>query len=266
MREDGTPAKAGGERLSTVSRAISVLDELAASDRTLVGVSELAARLDLSKTVVHRIVTSLVDGALLDQDETTRHYRLGPGVLRLSQKYLRDLDVLDLARSSMAGLSADTNETVTLSIRSGTGRSYVAQVTPDREVIMTVEIGREFPLHAASSGKAFLAHLRAGEIEDYLAGPLVSLTPNTVTKPEKLRDELERVRRRGYAQSVGERQPGAASVAAPILDASGRPVAVISVCGPSERFAGDLREPSRALLDITNRLSARMGHRVDSPG
>jgi DNA-binding IclR family transcriptional regulator len=86
------------------------------------------------------------------------------------------------------------------------------------------------------------------------------MTDATVTDEAALRRELGEIRERGYALSFGERQAGAASAAAPVLDHDGKPVAVVSVSGPAERFREEVETATALLLEATGRLSARMGH------
>jgi DNA-binding IclR family transcriptional regulator len=255
-RDDGVAA----QTVATVERAADVLLHFARATSPTLGVTEIADDLGMSKAAVHRILASLRSRGLIAVDPETRRYTLGPMAMALGLAYLDRLDVRALAAPELGALSRATEETATLSIRTGDTRVYVDQVTPSREVIMSVSVGVPFPLHAGGSSKAFLAFLPEDEIEDYLSRPLAALTPATVTDRRKLRRELAAIRRRGWAQSVAERQPGAASVAAPVLDHSGRPVAVISVCGPAERFAAEVDRCVERLLATTERLSARMGH------
>jgi DNA-binding IclR family transcriptional regulator len=116
-----------------------------------------------------------------------------------------------------------------------------------------VPIGRLFPLHAGASSKAFLAFLPEAERERFFAEhpDLPALTEHTVIDPVALRAELEDIRHAGFASSRGERQQGAASVAAPVFDRSGAPTAVISVCGPIERFDARRQDATRMLLEET---------------
>jgi DNA-binding IclR family transcriptional regulator len=126
---------------------------------------------------------------------------------------------------------------------------------------MTVSIGKPYPLHAGSSSKVFLAFMSDAEIDEYLAGSLEHLTSSTQTDKRKLRKELKMIRERGWADSAGERQTGAASVAAPVFGATGEAVAVISVCGPVERFEPEKDLCVEKMLATTARLSSRMGYR-----
>ena len=109
--------------------------------------------------------------------------------------------------------------------------------------------------------KAFLAYLPADEIEHYLAQSLPKVTRSTVTDRRALAKELEAIVARGWARSKEERQTGAASVAAPVLDRDGRPVAVLSVCGPADRFGPEAEACAERLLESTRKLSTRLGYR-----
>lgn len=246
--------------IATVERAADVLVHFAESSGATLGVTEIADALGMSKAAVHRVLASLRGHGLIELDETTRRYALGVGAMRLGLAYLDRLDVRRLAGPELVALSERTGETATLSIRTGDHRVYVDQVTPSREVIMSVRLGIPYPLHAGSSSKAFLAFLPASEADAVLdRSDLHALTGITITDPARLRRELATVRRRGWARSFGERQPGAGSVAAPVLDHHGRPAAVVSVCGPLERFRGEVAACAEVLLETTGRLSARMG-------
>jgi DNA-binding IclR family transcriptional regulator len=126
---------------------------------------------------------------------------------------------------------------------------------------MSVTLGVPYPLHAGASSKAFLAFLSDEEVDHYLAQPaLEQLTPATIANGPGLRREIEEIRARGYARSTAERQAGAASVAAPVLDQNDRPIAVISVSGPIDRFTEEAEFCATTLLQTVRRLSERFGH------
>ncbi len=257
---DGRPD--GGRRVATIERAADVLFLLAGDERDSLGVTEIASELGISKAVVHRILTSLRERDLVQSLPSTRKYALGPAVLLLAARYRDHLDVRPLALAAMERLSAASGETATLSVRNGFERMYIDQVTPPVEVRMTVRTGVPYPLHAGSSSKAFLAFLDDDEIESYLDhATLEALTPATITDRAALRRELDTIRAQGFAASLGERQAGASSVAAPVFDRDG-PVAVISVCGPLERLNERIAEIAVLVLDETRGISARLGHQA----
>lgn len=255
----GMAAPTQPQTIATIERAVDVLQAFTETDASTLGVTEIARRLDLSKAVVHRILTSLRAKGLIEADPDTRRYSLGPAALVLGLAYLRNIDVRDRARMVLRDLVDKTNETATLSIRRGDARVYVDQITPSREVIMTVQMGHPYPLHAGASSKAFLAHFSDMELDAYLERELQALTDITVTDPEALRSELAGIRARGYSVSYGERQEGAGSVAAPVFDHDGRAVAVISVCGPVERFREEVEEIAPVVVQATRELSGSLG-------
>ncbi len=251
-----------GQTVTAIERAADVLTLFANADSSTLGVTEIAQQLELSKAVVHRILTSLRRKAYIELDEETRRYSLGSAALNLGLSQMQRLDVRTVARTFMQGLSDATRETATLSIRSGDHRSYIDQITPSREVKMTVQLGQPFPLHAGASSKVFLAFLPESERDEYLgSGDLERLTEHTLTDQRSLRDEIRRIREQGYATSSSERQAGASSVASPIFDHEGRPIAVMSVCGPTERFADEVEAARDLLLAATKSVSEKLGYR-----
>lgn len=242
----------------TVERAADVLMLFAGAPHRVLGVTEIAVTLGMSKTVVHRMLASLRNKGLVEFDPVSRKYGLGSAMIALGLMYLDGLDVRTVAAPELEALSRATDETATLSVRTGWSRMYVDQVIPDREVLMSVQLGVRHPLHAGASSKALLAFMSDDEVDQYLAGPLVAVTPLTIVDKGRLNQELQQIRRQGFSRSAGERQAGAGSVAAPVLDHRGQVVAVVSVCGPAERMAGDLAVCVEYLLAATGRIGNRL--------
>lgn len=251
-----------GQTIAGIERALDALSLFAESETASLGVTEIAQALGLSKAVVHRILASFRAKGFVELDESTRRYSLGPKILFLGLTYLDRVDVVSVARTAMARLCELTDETATLSVRSGDSRVYVDQVTPNRDVKMTVSLGLPYPLHAGASSKAFLAFLPQAELDAYLARPdLDALTSKTVVDTRKLRKELARIREVGYAQSFGERMDGAGAVAAPVFGRDGSAAGVVSVCGPIERFRDEADHAAELLVAHTRDASARLGYR-----
>jgi IclR family transcriptional regulator, acetate operon repressor len=248
------------QTVAAIERAADVILYFTTVDRPDSGITEIARDLGMAKAAVHRVLASLRSRDLISLDETTRRYSLGPAVLSLGLTYLDRLDVCGLAAAALPGLSRATNETATLSVRTGNSRVYVEQVTPPREVIMSVRIGVPYPLHAGASSKAFLAFMRDEEIDAYFRTAIEPLTSATIVDEDELREQLAQIRDRGWAESVGERQAGAASVAAPVLNHTGAPSAVLSISGPADRFVEIRSQATKILLETTQRLSAQLGY------
>ncbi|MFF0373172.1 IclR family transcriptional regulator [Actinoplanes missouriensis] len=248
--------------IAAVERAMDVLLYFGRADQPDLGVTEIATALGLTKAAVHRILTALRSRELITVDPATRRYALGHAAVALGRAYLARTDVRAMAAPELKHLSGRTQETATLSLRRGDTRLYVDQVVPDQELRLEVSLGIPFPLNAGASSKAFLAFLPDFEVEAYLSRhPLEAVTDKTITDPAKLRKDLASVRKRGYATSLGERQAGAASIAAPIFDHDARVVAVISLAGPALRFKPESDAGAVAdLQEAAARISAQLGY------
>lgn len=247
--------------IAAVERAMDVLLLFGRSTRPDLGVTEIATELGLTKAAVHRILTALRSRELITVDPVSRRYALGHAAIALGRAYLARMDLRAMAAPELRRVSQQTGETATLSIRRGDTRLYVDQVVPDQELRMEVSLGIPYPLHAGSSSKAFLAFLDEAEVTGYLRRhPLEGLTDKTITDEDVLRKELAAVRKRGYATSLGERQQGAAAIAAPIFDHDGRVIAVMSVSGPLTRFRPHMAGCAPLLIEAADRVSAQLGH------
>lgn len=267
QREEGLADRNVGDGRGTesASRVAEVLLAFLDGPRAR-GVSAIARELGLSKAVVHRILQTLVATGLLQWVPATREYRLGASAGALGARALRDSDLRTVAMPVLRDLQHRTRETTTVSARVAGGRVYLDQVPSDREIKMTVEVGRRFPLHAGSSSLSILAFVPIADREDTLAGELVALTPRTASDPAVLRSRLAEIRRVGYAFSGGERQVGAGAVAAPVFGVDGRVVGAISVCGPGERLDQAARDQYAPLLRAAaEKVSRGLGWRGGLP-
>ncbi|WP_285790018.1 IclR family transcriptional regulator [Micromonospora sp. NBRC 101691] len=255
---------ADGNRYTTsgLGRALAVIDLLAEGSPEMIGVSTVARELNLPKAVAHRILKELTANQFVTFDEGTRRYRLGPGALAVGLAALRAIDVQAITNRHMRRLVEATGETATLSMRQGWIRVYTDQVLSPHEIRMSVTLGSRHSLSAGSSSKAILAALPDAEVDEYLAThELTSMTPATITSVEQLRDDLRAVRQQGYAVSRGERQAGAASVAAAIRLASGEVYGSLSLCGPADRFSSRLlAEYGELVSDAARQVSAELGY------
>ena len=246
----GAPAPASGTESAT--RVADVLLLFAGASREL-GISEIARTLGLCKATVHRIVRSLESRQILSAVRPGGAYRLGPTAAVIGARALQRFDFRTLARPMLHRLQAETGETATVSALIGVSRVYLDQVISLQEIKMTVELGRPFPLHAGASSKAVLAFAGESLLRQVLDAPFERLTAGTVADRRALERELEEIRRAGVAVSIGERQPGAASVAAPVLGPQGDVIGAISVCGPSDRFSAQAVDRLRPVMRAAGR-------------
>lgn len=235
-RKRGPKGTAKPKPVEAVLRALDVLEALHNSDRDL-RLTELSQAAGLAKPTAYRMLVTLQQREMVVYWPETECYGLGPKVLEYGLRRVQRMDLRRAALPHMRRLREETQETVTLSVLLGTERQYIEQLESPQEIRQTVELGRRMPLHSGGSGKAILAFLPADQLDGYLRHvPLARLTDHTIVDPEALRAELARVRQLGYAHSWGERQVGAASVAAPIWGPFGSVLGCLSVSGPLARF------------------------------
>ena len=249
--------------LQSVDRAITILKTLgdAASD---LGVTELSQRLGLPKSTVHRLLTALEMGGLVEQDPVTEKYRLGIDLVRLAGRVLMRMNPQQVAQPHLHALAEGCKETVNLSILTDDKVINIASFPSPRMVRNVGWIGREMLPHSVSSGKALLAYLPEQRVKHILAAGLPRFTERTITDPAYLREELAQIRQRGYAVAREELEEGLSAVAAPIMDHEGCVIAVISVSGPSFRLTEErLVELAEMTREAANAVSRQLGYVIE---
>lgn len=236
--------------IQSVDRAIRVLTALQGARR--MSLSELAGRLELAPSTTHGIVRSLVEHGMVVQERGSSRYQLGPAVLRLGNVYL---DTLEL-RSKAIPWAEDLARRTGLAVR--TGVLLIDDVViihheprPDGSRQMP-EVGIVIPVHASALGKAMVAFLPEDE-KRILTSELRSMTGETITSPDELRNQLDEVRSGGIAVEQDEAVLGESSLASPVFDSYGEAVGAIGVVIPSgndlaSHNASDLvRDTARAV-------------------
>jgi DNA-binding IclR family transcriptional regulator len=248
--------------LSSVRAAARLLCTFSASDREL-GVSELARRLGLSKSAVHRLLTTLAAEHLIERNPHTGRYRLGIKLYELGMVVSTHVELHEAVAMHIDDLRASTGETVHVGILDGSEVVYVERRESLRTLHHMVDLGHRNFAHCTACGKVLLAALPDAELDRLLRDlRLTARTQRSITDVDRLRVELAAVRTRGYAENVAESNPETASVGAPIQDESGRVVAAISVAGPLSRMSEAARcRYSTVTLDIAGRISRELGYR-----
>jgi IclR family KDG regulon transcriptional repressor len=246
--------------LSTVRNAARLLKAFLTREESI-GVSELARRLGLGKSNVHRLLSTLVTEGLVEQDPRTGGYRLGIVMFELGEAVKVHLDLHAAAGPVLAQLREQTGESSQVGVLDGEEVVYVDRLESAHSLRLFTETGRRVPAHCTSSGKVLLAHLGDADRETFLArAALPRLTPHTISDAAALRAELATVRARGWAEAINEREIGVASIAAPIRDVHGGVVAAISIGAPVARFgAVPRRRITGALVEAGEAVSRRLG-------
>jgi DNA-binding IclR family transcriptional regulator len=251
--------------LSTVAHAIQVLEQFTADDPVL-GTSELARRMGLPKSSVHRLVSTLAAHGFLRRGEDGR-YLLGMHLYELGSLIPLSLELRPVALPYIRRLMQAAQETVHLGVRDGREVVYIDKFETTDPMHMYSRPGRRAPMHCTGIGKAILAYEPEEVVDDVVAAGLPSFTARTITDGRQLRTELELVRASGHAFDREEIEAGLRCVAAPVFDYNGRVVAAISVAGPSTRmtYSKVLRLTpivSDTALAVSEGLGYRPGYRT----
>ncbi len=250
------PARSGSQSLE---RGLDILETIEAENGDI-GVRELARRLELSPTIVQRLVSSLAVRGYIEKNAETSRYRLGHRSMILGASGERGVDYLVTARRELDRLAHEHHLNGFVSVLRSGRAVYLLAVQADGLAIR-VSIGSEMPLHSTAAGKVLLASLDDSDARKLLGHrKLMAITPHTVTDPASLIASLAKVRRQGFATVVEENIPGVLSVGAPITDRAGAVVAALSVAFPKYLESGLTLQGSIPLVTAAAlRISRTLG-------
>jgi DNA-binding IclR family transcriptional regulator len=287
-------AQTSRRSVGSVARAMSLLDVLAASESGL-GVNELSRRIGVNASTASRLLATLQASGLVARDPDNGPYRLGLRLVTLADRVLAQQDVRTLARPVLVRLVDDTGETATLSLPGDEAAITVDFVPSPSSVVSMARVGRPSVPHATAAGKVMLAFAdgapvaaeQSGDTDDVgleaaaraveaaehdtPAGEheqlpnddgeqLPSFTERTITDPVRLATELADVRRWGWAEAAGEREPDLAALAAPVFGRDGGLVAILGLQGPVARLPAEKRAAlSEPLVAAAAELGAALG-------
>lgn len=231
---------AGEQEKGTVRAVERALDILLcfAGTETELGLSDIAKRIGLHKSTVHRLLASLESKGFIRRHPQTEKYRLGWSVLELVSNVYQSDDLSSIVSPEMTRLRDLLGETISLYVLSGIERIRIQAIESKQPVRRVANVGRRLPLYVGASGKVLLAYSSEELLEELMTD---SSWPPELSRDE-FRQALQQVREAGYAVSIEEREPGAAAVAAPIRGRNGEAVAALSISGPVDRFTPEAVE------------------------
>jgi IclR family KDG regulon transcriptional repressor len=248
-------------RVQVLERAVDILQVLSEDSRELTA-GEVADKLDLHKSTIHRLLTVLEHHGLIRRNGETGRYSLGLRLFEFGTRAVRGLRLRDQAQPHLDQLARETGETAHICVFDRTEMVSIAYAEGPRSLRMPATVGRRTPVYCSAVGKAMLAFQPESVIDDVVGGPLRSRTEKTLVTREALLADLRQVRIRGYAVDNEEIEKGLRCVGAPVSNYTGDVVAAISVAGPAFRITKS-RVPAvaRAVLATTRGLSTELGYR-----
>jgi DNA-binding IclR family transcriptional regulator len=252
--QDPTPV-ARRNSIQVIERAARVLRALEGEGEGL-SLGQIAQRVGLARSTVQRIVDALSAEHFLIAATPTSGVRLGPGLIRLASSASVEFD--QITRPIITELSQEVGETVDLSVLKGNSAVFTDQVQGAHRLRAVSAIGENFPLYCTANGKALLAIVGEEKLERLLRNPMPRMTPNTITKPAALREQLEVIRRTGLAYDLEEHTEGISAVGTAFIDPLGRAVA-LSIPAPNSRFERHKAVLGKKLLATRNRITDALG-------
>lgn len=246
----------GGRSIKSDETLFAIIESLKRTDGA--GVTELADRLDLAKSTVHKHLVSLERERYVVKEDG--HYRLGLQLFNDGIYVRNQYQVYHAAKDRINALADETGEATWLIVHENGRGMFLYGVPRNESFSFDSTIGKWVYLHANSAGKAILANLPPAEVSAIIdRHGLPAQNQNTITDRSTLLAELEEIRERGYAMNFGEDLRGLHAVAVPVIR-DGRPIAAITIAGAANRLTrasieGELCEP---LLEAVDDVELRL--------
>jgi DNA-binding IclR family transcriptional regulator len=231
-------------------------------DRTVIGVADIAKKLDVHRSTASRLAATLASAGYLEQAGEQGRYRLAAKLAALGEIAAAETDLHRAAEGPLRDLVSRLGETGHLGILEGTEAVTVEIVHGWQTVRMHSWVGKRSPAHCSSMGKALLAGLSPAEFKArFPDAGLERRTPKTIADRDELERHLAEVRAQGYAEDWEELEPYLCCIAAPVFGRDGRIVASISVSGPTSRLADPVTRATTAseVTGAARAISARLG-------
>jgi len=244
-----------------VQRAAALLRHIADGDR-VTNMSRTARALGINRTTLLRLLRTLEAERFIEADPQRDGWQIGLGLIALASQTFFSQDLVQVTGPVADRLVATLGLSAHLAVLDRLEVMFVLRRTPNVVLVSNIGVGSRLPAHATNLGRIILAHLPPEQVERMYRGQKMStVTPQTPGSLEQLRQRLDKDRATGLAWSEGIVEPGLSSVAAPVFDATGKPIAALNVSGRSEDFAGDDRHDliDREIRAAAEEISCRLG-------
>ena len=245
--------------VESVTRAIKIIECFSESGFEL-DLSEIVHKTNLPKATVHRILATLKNGGLVNQDSENRKYKLSLKLFELGSLVFRKLKLREAALPFIEELSEKSGETVHLGILDKDEVISIEKADSSFSLRSSIYIGKRAPAYCTGVGKALLAFQPPDKTRLLLQSKRKKYTANTITDANKLKEELEKVRKEGFAVDNMEHEEGVRCVAAPLRNYEGKVVASISISGPSIRITeGKIPQLVLMVKETAKNISKELG-------
>lgn len=219
--------------IESVDNALRLL--LLFRERDRIGVAEASEEIGVARSTAHRLLAMLIYHGFVTQDPESRQYLPGPALAQVGLAVVQRIEIRRVARPHLEALADEVQETVHLVVLRGEFVLFVDCVESSKAVRVASRVGQLMPAYATSAGKALLAALSPEVVGTMFPTRLEGVTEHTLRSRSALLDELDRIRKVGYATNAGESELGVSSVGV-VIERDGVPVGALSVAAPVDRL------------------------------
>ncbi len=254
-----------GNTVLALERGLMLLRALAKEGSATL--TDLSLRIGMPPSSAHRILATLQKHKFIDFDEATQEWAVGIEVFSIGSSYLSRTNLVEAAQKVMRPLMEETGETANLAIPDNGDVVFICQVETANPIRAFFRPGTRSHMHASGTGKALLSDLSKRDLENILQiKGLPEFTPKTLTSPNALFSDLEKIRKRGWSFDDEERYSGMRCVAAAIYNSFGQAIAGVSVSGPSVRFQDTtVSELGAKVRQAAEEITIMIGGRIPEP-
>jgi IclR family KDG regulon transcriptional repressor len=256
--DDAEDRKGGG--VQSIGRAFAILEEIA-RNRDGISLAELSKKVGLHNSTTFHLVKTMVSLGYIRQLKDSKRYRIGRPLFALAASSLDEMEMVSLATPVLEDLSAATGESGHFAVRMGDTVTIIARTSGAGAFQLTDRVGVVRPAYCTALGKVMLAALREDQFERYLARTeLKPMTPKSITDAQRLRREIEEVRRAAIAFDDGEFDTEVRCVAVPVRDFTGQVIGAVGISGPVWRLSIQaLQSRAKVVQEAADKLSAEFG-------
>lgn len=241
-------------------RALIILKYIATSQEGY-GVREIAKKFGYSPSAVLKILQALVAHDFVLQEPTTQVYQLGPAALQVGLSGLSKMEIRKVAKPYLQQLAEKSGETALLGIKINDGVIYIEKSLSLNEIRMDPPIGAFRPFNCTAVGKCILAYRPDEEIERLFNENLfVKSTPNSIVDLSEIKNEIKKIRERGFGLDREEYKEGAMCIGAPIKNFENHVIAAIAIAGPVNRMVNNEEKLTEQVLNCAKRISMAFGY------
>ncbi|MGX2961644.1 IclR family transcriptional regulator [Peribacillus sp. JNUCC 23] len=242
--------------LKTVDVALTVIQMFTKNEPEWSG-SELAHKMNLDHAKIYRILETFESRNFLQKDPITKKYSLGFAAWELGMAMYDRLNVKEFIQPILEELFQQTEESVFLTLLDKDEAVTFEAIEPDNKVKFSVTVGSRAPLYVGASYRSILAFMSEEFINSYLTkSELKQYTEKTMTNPEEIKRDLNKIRQQGWAVSEGEYTPDIIAIAVPVFDQHNKIIGSLTISGPIYRMTEEKRSEFISLLEKANRKLA----------